>query len=182
MKAFLFLFIGQLAITNIGFTQISPDSLIYTRQFTELLKSANLEIRMDSLDHYVLTNKTNPYVKNTDLYLINPKNGNEFIVLVDDNSLFPHLKLSSHVTNLMDNQNDHTVAFYSLDEYFILTELRADWAMDVQFIPKDRDEITGYARSFYDANSSIQITVLLLARVFPLLSTPSELTAIRFIE
>lgn len=169
-----------LAFTPFGHAQNDEGPLIYTQQFTNLLNSSGLEIRTDSLQNYILTDRTNPYLKDIDLYLVNPQTGEELIVLIDENSKFPQMKFSGHITNLMNNQNDHPVAFYSLDQYFILTELGAGWALDSQFIPKDQEEILGYSRSFFNPDSGVQVTVILLAAELPLLSTPSELTALRF--
>ncbi len=182
MKTFL-IFIALTILTyDIGWSQNDGQTLIYTRHFTDLIESVGLEIHTDSLDHYILTNKTNPYLKKSNLYLVNSQAAREYIVIIDENSMFPQIKFSGYVTNLMNNENDHQVAFYSLDKYFILTELNADWAVDAQFMLKDRVDITGYARSFYQADSGVQVTVILLARELPLLTTPSELTAIRFRE
>ena len=165
-----------------GWSQSDQTAIVYTAHFTELASASGLEIQQDSLEQYLLTDSSNPYLKNTDLYLTNPQSGREYIVIVDKSSPFPQLKFSSHVTNLMNNENEHQVAFYSLDEYFILTELHADWAADAQFVPKDQEEITGYARSFYNAETGVQVTIILLAGELPLLSTPAEMMSIRFKE
>lgn len=182
MKTFLFYILLIVIPFTDGWTQSTDHTIVYTSQFTSLIESAGLEVRTDSLDHYILTDHSNPYLGKTDLYLVNKQDEKEFIVLVDEKSMFPQLKFSSHVTNLMNNENEHSVAFYSLDEYFILKELRADWAMDAQFMVKDQQDITAYARSFYNADTSIQVTVILLARELPLLRTPAALSAIRFKE
>lgn len=182
MKTFLFYILLIVIPLTDGWTQSTDHAILYTSQFTSLIQSAGLEVRTDSLDHYILTDHSNPYLGKTDLYLVNNQDEKEFIVLIDEKSMFPQLKFSSHVTNLMNNENEHSVAFYSLDEYFILTELRADWAVDAQFMVKDQKDITAYARSFYNGDTGVQVTVILLAREFPLLSTPAELSAIRFKE
>lgn len=182
MKTFLFFITLSILTIDFGWTQNDGQAFLFTRHFTDLIESHNLVIHTDSLDHYILTNKTNPYLKSTDLYLVNPQKDQEYLVLIDENSMFPQLKFSSHVTNLMNNENEHTIAFYSLDKYFILTELRADWAMDAQFLVKDHQNVKGYARSFYRSDSDVQVTVILLAKEFPLLTTPPEMTAIRFEE
>src|SRR5690606_5537091 len=182
MKSFLILTLLTCWLSTTCWTQNDISSIIYTRQFTKLLESSGLEIRTDSLEHYILTDKTHPYLRNIDLYLVNPQANTELIVLVDENSRFPQMKFSGHVTNLMNNEKDHTVACYSLDEYFILTELGADWAADSQFIPKDQEEVLGYSRSFFNNDSGIQVTVILLASELHLLSTPREMMAMRFQE
>lgn len=182
MKTFLIFITLTILTVDAGWAQNEGSSLIYTRHFTDLIASTGLEIRTDSLDHYILTNKTNPYLKKSDLYLVNSQEAREFIVIIDENSMFPQIKFSGYVTNLMNNENEHEVAFYSLDKYFILTELNADWAIDSQFMLKDQDDVKGYARSFYQSDSGVQVTLILLARELPLLSTPSEMTAIRFGE
>ncbi len=180
LKPFILVICLTLMHSLSGLAQGEGSPLVYTKQFTETLHSSGLEIRQDSLENYILTNRTNPYLKNIDLYLFHPQTGKEVIVLIDENSIFPQMKFSGHITNLMNNDNDHAVAFYSLDSYFILTELGAAWAMDSQFIPKDKQEILGYSRSFYNPDSGIQVTIILLASELPILSTPRELTALRF--
>lgn len=182
MKTFLFYILLIVLPLTCGWSQATGDTILYTRQFTTLAEKAGLEIRTDSLDHYILTDHSNPYLGKTDLYLVNTQDEKEFIVLIDEKSMFPQLKFSSHVTNLMNNENEHSVAFYSLDDYFILTELRADWAVDAQFLIKDEEDITGYARSFYNAETAVQVTIILLAHELPLLRTPAEMAAIRFKE
>ncbi len=182
MKTFLFYILLIVLPLTRGWSQSTDNAILYTSQFTTLAENAGIEVRTDSLDHYILTDHSNPYLGKTDLYLVNKQDEKEFIVIIDEKSMFPQLKFSSHVTNLMNNENEHSVAFYSLDEYFILTELHADWAVDAQFMVKDHEDIIGYARSFYKADTETQVTVILLAREFPLLSTPAELAAIRFKE
>lgn len=182
MKILLLSIVLCISMTDNVWSQNEVQSIIYTQQFTNLLESSNLVIRTDSLENYILTDYSNPYLQNIDLYLTNPQAGKELIILIDENSRFPRMKFSGHITNLMNNQNDHAVAFYSLGEYFILTELGADWALDSQFIPKDKEDILGYSRSFFDGDSGIQVTLILLAEELPLLSTPRELMAIRFKE
>src|SRR5690625_2011034 len=80
----------------------------------------------------------------------------------------------------MDNETDHTLAFYSLDDDFVSEILHADWAVDTQFIPRDQPDKTGYARSFYQEKSALQITLILLTKNLPLLSTPKEMRCLRF--
>ncbi len=182
MKIYPIISVLCLFALSSGWAQQGNHSIIYTQQFTNLLKSSGLEILLDSLENYRLTDKSNPYLSDTDLYLVNSQEEKELIVIVDENSRFPQMKFSSHITNLMNNDNEHSVAFYSLDQYFILTQLRADWAIDGQFIPKDNPDIKVYSRSFYHGNSGIQVTLILLARELPLLNTPPEMTAFRFRE
>ncbi|MBY5957772.1 hypothetical protein KUV50_06505 [Membranicola marinus] len=179
MKGLAYILLPLLSLTS-GWSQTTGDSIWYTLPFTTLMENTGIEVRTDSLDHYLLTDHSNPYLGKTDLYLVNEQDEKEFIVLIDEESIFPQIKFSSHVANLMNNENDHSIAFYSLDEYFILTELRADWAADAQFLIKDQEAINGYARSFYNAETNVQVTVILLAQELPLLKTPVELTALRF--
>lgn len=178
----IFILLFKITLFTSGWSQVTKNDIVYTRHFTEAISESGLEVHLDSLEQYLLTDYSNPYIKNVDLYLTNPQSGHEYIVIIEKNSPFPQLKFSSHVTNLMNNENEHQVAFYSLDEYFILTELHADWAADAQFVPKDNEEITGYARSFYNVELGVQVTIILLAKELPLLSTPAELMAIRFKE
>lgn len=180
LKILIIAFTLTLSFTTHSLSQNDGNPLIYTHQFTKLLKSSGLEIRSDSLENYILTDRKNPYLQGADLYLVNPQAGTELIVFIDENTQFPQMKFSSHITNIMNNDNEHAVAFYSLDQYFILTELGAGWALDSQFIPKDQAEVLGYSRSFFNPDSGIQVTLMLFAPELPLLSTPRELMAFRF--
>ncbi|HLU92592.1 MAG TPA: hypothetical protein VKZ54_00645, partial [Membranihabitans sp.] len=94
MKSFLILTLLTCCLSTTCWTQNDISSIIYTRQFTKLLESSGLEIRTDSLENYILTDKTHPYLRNIDLYLVNPQANTELIVLVDENSRFPQMKFS----------------------------------------------------------------------------------------
>jgi|GEM_PF-3111173 len=172
----LFLLMGFLR----GYSQGSSDDFYYNHTFTRFVEEFDLDFRTDSLQNYVLTSKKNKYLPKANLVLTHPESENEFIVLLDQGATFPQIVLSSHVTNLMDNEVEHTLAFYSLDPDFVSEVLHADWATDTQFIPKDQTELTGYARSFYQEKTNLQVTLILLTKNLPLLSTPKEMRALRF--
>lgn len=163
-----------------GTAQNAEDDFYYNHTFTRAIEKFQLDLRLDSLQNYVLTSKKNKYLPKADLVLVHPDSENEFIILLDQGISLPQITLSSHVTNLMDNETDHTLAFYSLDSDFVSEILHADWAVDTQFIPRDQTDQTGYARSFYREKSDLQITLILLTKNLPLLSTPREMRSLRF--
>lgn len=179
-KTCLFSFLFTVAFIIYGYSQDTSVDFYYHKNFTKSIEKYRLDIRVDSLPHYVLSNKNNKYLKNVNLNLIQPETDNNFFVILDENPTFPQINLSSHVTNLMDNDIEHTLAFYSLDADFVSEVLNADWAVDTQFVPKDHPDLNGYARSFYNEERNLQITLILLTRDLPLLSTPMEMRSLRF--
>lgn len=80
----------------------------------------------------------------------------------------------------MNNSIDHAVAFYSLDPYFVVSELNADWAADCSFVPKGKEAAMGYGRSFYNEERNVQIITIIIAQDIPLLNTPTPINALRF--
>lgn len=170
----LLIFVAQAPAQN------AKNDFHYNHTFTRAIEKLQLDFRIDSLQNYLLTSKKNKYLPKADLVLIHPDSQNEFIILLDQGISLPQITLSSHVTNLMDNETDHTLAFYSLDDDFVSEILHADWAVDTQFIPRDQPDKTGYARSFYQEKSDLQITLILLTKNLPLLSTPKEMRSLRF--
>lgn len=169
-----------LLLISTGLAAQESEEMIYTRSFTKLTESLRIEISKDSLEGYLLIDQKNKYVPKAQLRLIQPASGNEFLIVVDRKGVFPHIQLGSHVTNLMDNSQEHMLAFYSLDEEYLRSVLRADWAADAQFLPKEQPDIQGYARSFFREEDNTQITLILLAAELPLLHTPRELQSVHF--
>lgn len=169
-----------LLLIGTGLAAQESEEMVYTRSFTKLAESLRIEVSKDSLEGYLLTDRPNKYVPKAKLRLVQPASGNEFLVVVDREGVFPHIRLGSLVTNLMDNSQEHTLAFYSLDEEYLRSVLHADWAADAQFLPKEQPDIQGYARSFYRQKDDVQITLILLAAELPLLHTPRELQAVHF--
>lgn len=161
-------------------SQINEQKFIFNQHFTDLTELHDIKVDLDSLDNFVLTDKTRDFAQDWDLSLINPQNDSRILIKLKKSPPFPHITFSSAVTNLMNNSVDHAVAFYSLDQYFIASELNADWAVDCSFVPKGEESETGYGRSFYNEKRDIQIIIILIARDIPLLHTPGSINAFRF--
>lgn len=167
-------------ISQICFSQNKDSDFYFNETFSTLVNKVGLNIKIDSLKGYVLSDQNQLFGNEWDLVLTHPGLQNAIYVKYHPSSSHPPIHFSHLVTNVMENTEQNSTAFYSLDSEFIETVLHANWANDARFKPKEYEDHTAYARSFYSETNQDQITILLIGKDIPFLSTPKEIQAFTF--
>ncbi|GAA5221158.1 hypothetical protein [Membranihabitans marinus] len=167
-------------LSQICFSQNKDSDFYFNEYFSSLVKKVGLNIEIDSLKGYVLSNQNQLFGNEWDLVLTHAGEQNIVYVKYHPNSNHPPIHFSHLVTNVMENTESNSTAFYTLDPIFIATVLHANWANDARFKPKEYENHTAYARSFYNETRQDQITILLIGKDIPYLSTPKEIQAFKF--
>src|SRR5690625_2116574 len=86
-KIFIISFLGIIVFSP-GYGQDPASEFYYHKIFTETVDKYHLDLRVDSLPHYVLSNQNHKYLKNINLSLIQPETNSEFYVILDKNPTF----------------------------------------------------------------------------------------------
>lgn len=143
---------GIFSLFFVGCLHVITAQITFTREFTNKLLDAGAQIHISDDNWFKVS-----YCSDTkivfDLCVLSEKDSAEikYLILPETQSqrfVFPEIHFMSKVASLAINDDSHWIRTKSFSQREIETKLKADWAGELNFTPKQSFSDKKYAKAF----------------------------------